>query len=72
MAPELHDYAHRIRRDPLKILILSACLLGLLGPTGGLPGKKNIKADELAGIGVGAAALVGVIGYLVIRKRNSA
>jgi LPXTG-motif cell wall-anchored protein len=32
----------------------------------------HIRADEMAGMGVGAAALVGVAGYFLLRKRNSA
>lgn len=30
----------------------------------------SVKATELAGIGIGGAALLGVAGYLVLRKRN--
>jgi LPXTG-motif cell wall-anchored protein len=30
-----------------------------------------MKANELAGIGIGVAALIGVAGYLVVRRRNT-
>jgi LPXTG-motif cell wall-anchored protein len=30
-----------------------------------------LKANELAGIGIGVAALIGVAGYLVVRRRNT-
>ena len=41
----------------------------LLSLPGGLGGGGNINADEIAGIGLGAAALVGAIGYLILRSR---
>jgi hypothetical protein len=43
----------------------------LLWAGGGWPGGHNINADEIAGIGLGAAALVGAIGYLILRHRSS-
>jgi len=33
--------------------------------------KHHIRANELAGIGIGVAALIGVAGYLVVRRRNT-
>jgi hypothetical protein len=33
--------------------------------------KRHMKANELAGIGIGVAALIGVAGYLVVRRRNT-
>jgi LPXTG-motif cell wall-anchored protein len=36
------------------------------------PKHKNMNATEIAGIGVGAAALVGLAGYLFLRRRHSA
>jgi len=45
------------------------CILPLLG-IGGLGGNKNITADEIAGIGLGVAALIGAVGYLVMRRRS--
>jgi hypothetical protein len=33
--------------------------------------KHHVRANELAGIGIGVAALIGVAGYLVVRRRNS-
>lgn len=34
--------------------------------------RHHIRATEMAGMGLGAAALVGVAGYLLLRKRHSA
>jgi hypothetical protein len=49
------------------ILNLSVLLLG-----GGIwGGHKGITADEIAGVGLGAAAFVGAVGYLVLRRRSS-
>jgi LPXTG-motif cell wall-anchored protein len=31
---------------------------------------KSVRADQLAGIGIGGAALIGLAGYLILRKRN--
>lgn len=31
---------------------------------------REIRANQLAGIGFGVAALIGVAGYAVLRKRN--
>jgi len=31
---------------------------------------KAVRADQLAGIGFGVAALLSVAGYLILRKRN--
>jgi hypothetical protein len=33
--------------------------------------KHHIRATDMAGMGLGAAALVGAVGYLVLRQRNS-
>jgi hypothetical protein len=33
--------------------------------------SKRVNAEELAGIGIGSAALLGVAGYLILRKRNA-
>ena len=51
-------------------LVLSLFLFLLGGGIWG-GGHQGINADEIAGIGLGAAALVGAIGYLVLRRRNS-
>lgn len=51
-------------------ITLLNCLHVLLGTPGPWGGYK-IQADEIAGIGLGAAALVGAIGYLVIRRRST-
>jgi drug/metabolite transporter (DMT)-like permease len=51
-------------------LILNLSVL-LLGGFGGGGGHHSIKGDEIAGIGLGAAALVGAVGYLVLRRRSS-
>jgi MYXO-CTERM domain-containing protein len=60
----------------LKKLILLACLVVALTPCGAKAEdddgyKHHIRADEMAGLGVGAAALVGVAGYLLLRRRHS-
>jgi MYXO-CTERM domain-containing protein len=34
--------------------------------------KPHMSAVEMAGVGVGAAALVGLAGYLFLRRRHSA
>jgi len=49
------------------ILLNSLHLLLGINP----PGGHSINADEIAGIGLGAAALVGAIGYLILRRRSS-
>jgi hypothetical protein len=33
---------------------------------------QDVKAREVAGVGVGIAALLGVAGYLVLRRRRAA
>lgn len=38
---------------------------------GGWGGHGGINADEIAGIGLGAAALVGAVGYFILRRRSS-
>jgi LPXTG-motif cell wall-anchored protein len=58
----------------LKKLLLLAGLIILAAPYSASAHRKrhHIRADEMAGMGVGAAALVGVAGYFLLRKRNSA
>jgi MYXO-CTERM domain-containing protein len=57
----------------LKKLFLLACLIVLVAPYSAFSGhKRHIRADEMAGMGVGAAALVGAAGYLLLRRRHSA
>jgi hypothetical protein len=61
-------------------LVLLACLVVALAPLGAKAeddggddgGKRQIRATEMAGIGIGAAALVGAAGYLLLRRRHSA
>ena len=48
--------------------ILLNSVLALLNNGGGTGG--NIQADEIAGIGLGAAALLGAVGYLILRRRS--
>jgi MYXO-CTERM domain-containing protein len=64
----------KFRREPLRKLFLLACLIVLLVPFGASahPKKHHIRANEMAGMGLGAAALVGVAGYLLLRRRHSA
>jgi hypothetical protein len=33
--------------------------------------RHRIRATELAGIGIGTAALIGVAGYFVLRRRHT-
>jgi hypothetical protein len=53
----------------VKIILLMHYLYAFKAPLGG--GHGHVNANELAGLGAGAAALIGVIGYLVLRRRNS-
>jgi len=55
----------------LKTFLLLHYLYAFLGPIGGLGGHHHIKGDEMAGLGMGAAALISAVGYLVLRRRNS-
>ena len=57
----------------MKKLFLLACLIVVLAPHSAFAGhhRHRMKADEMAGIGVGAAALVGAAGYLLLRKRHA-
>ena len=50
--------------------ILLSSLLFLFG-NGGWGGGHSINADEIAGIGLGVAALIGAAGYLIVRRRSS-
>jgi len=61
-------------REPLKKLFLLTCLIVLFAPYSAFAGRKrhHIRADEMTGMGVGAAALVGAAGYLLLRRRHSA
>ena len=61
-------------REPLKKLFLLACLIVLVAPYSAFAGRqrRHIRAHEMAGMGVGAAALVGAAGYLLLRRRHSA
>jgi hypothetical protein len=49
-------------------LLLTASILLFNPPPGG---HSGISADEIAGLGLGAAAFVGAVGYLVLRRRSS-
>jgi len=66
----------------LKRLLMLACLVVALAPQSVKAEredhdrddhrhKHHIKANELAGIGIGAAALIGAAGYLLLRRRNT-
>jgi MYXO-CTERM domain-containing protein len=57
----------------LKKLFLLALLIVLAAPFSASAQHKrhHIRASEVAGMGVGAAALVGVAGYFLLRRRNS-
>lgn len=65
----------------MKKLLLLAALTMALAPYGvkaegnnwdDKPKHRHVNGDEMAGIGVGAAALVGLAGYLLLRRRHSA
>jgi len=54
---------------------LLACLVALAVPFSALADSFNhhhIRGSEMAVVGFGAAALVGAVGYLVVRRRHSA
>jgi len=56
----------------LKKLCLLAILIVLVAPfSASAQHKRHIRASEMAGMGVGAAALVGAAGYLLLRRRHS-
>jgi MYXO-CTERM domain-containing protein len=56
----------------VKKLFLLACLVVLVVPFGAsAEHRRHIRGDEMAGVGVGAAALVGAVGYLLLRRRNT-
>jgi len=55
----------------LNLSYLMTSLLVFLNNGGWGSGGHNISADEIAGIGLGAAALVGAVGYLIMRRRSS-
>jgi len=63
----------------LKKLLMLACLTVVLAPHNAKAGdndrddrpKHHIRANEMAGIGIGAAALVGVAGYFLLRRRHT-
>jgi LPXTG-motif cell wall-anchored protein len=38
----------------------------------GYPPHRGIGAPEMAAVGLGISALIGAIGYLVLRRRNDA
>jgi len=52
----------------LNTAFLLVSMLAFLNNGGGTGG--SIYGDEIAGIGLGAAALVGAVGYLLMRRRN--
>jgi MYXO-CTERM domain-containing protein len=64
--------------NPLKKLIMLAFLAVTLSPFSAKADndrddhpKHHIRANEMAGIGIGAAALVGVAGYFLLRRRHT-
>jgi MYXO-CTERM domain-containing protein len=61
------------KRGTVKKLFLLAVLVVLAAPfsASAHPNRHHIRASEVAGMGVGAAALVGVAGYFLLRRRNS-
>ena len=55
----------------MKTTLLMYYVYAFLGPIGGTGGHGHMNANELAGLGSGAAALIGAIGYLILRRRHS-
>ena len=68
------------KRGTLRKLFLLTCLIVALAPNNAKAEdhdrddrhKHRVKASEMTGIGIGAAALVGLAGYLLLRRRHSA
>lgn len=64
----------------MKKLFLLACLTVALAPLRAMAehhdrddmSKRHMSAVEMTGIGIGGAALVGLAGYLLLRRRHSA
>jgi len=55
----------------LRKLFWLAVLIVLVAPfNASAQHRRRIRASEMAGIGVGAAALVGVAGYFLLRRRQ--
>jgi hypothetical protein len=73
IGPMIAPSVARRRSLPLKKLLLLACLIVVLAPHSASAQyhRRHMKADEMAGMGVGAAALVGAAGYLLLRRRNA-
>jgi MYXO-CTERM domain-containing protein len=58
----------------LKKLLMLAGLIVVLAPHSAFAhnGKHHrMRADEMAGIGIGAAALIGAAGYFLLRRRHA-
>jgi MYXO-CTERM domain-containing protein len=71
LALGLHPPRYTFKRGPLKKLFLLAVLVVLVAPFNASAGhKRHIRASEMAGVGVGAAALVGIAGYFLLRRRQ--
>jgi LPXTG-motif cell wall-anchored protein len=54
---------------------LLSCVVALALPLSALAGgfeHRHIRGTEMAAVGFGAAALVGAVGYLLVRRRNKA
>ena len=65
----------------MKKLFLLACLVVALAPLAAKADDNDrddrhkhhhVSAAEMTGIGIGVAGLIGVAGYLMLRKRHSA
>jgi MYXO-CTERM domain-containing protein len=59
----------------VKKLFFLVCLVVLSVPYGAFADgfhHHQIRGNEMAAVGFGAATLVGAVGYLLLRRRNSA
>jgi hypothetical protein len=76
MANGLHELRPLVQDTTLKKLLLLACLSFVLAPLGvqantQKPKPKPKGAPEMPAVGFGAAAAIGIAGYLLLRRRHA-